>query len=324
MASSYTTGTINQPDAGSVGQAMVERIRDDVVAHAAWELVEEFTPSASPVRWYVLKCLGSANGLGADFFVIIGRTLSDGRLRISICDTYDSGGHVMSGFPVDVVSGNLFDALGRHPATWTLGTNVFSDGGQQNQPAAHSWSPAGTSTKWWLIVTEDTLSVAFNGPSIGFFHAGAYTFLGQITNDLPLQIIAHSRDKGYLTRNPAIANLTVSNSYSTSMRFIGGGAQGGQYNGVWLGFPGYWQYNDKLQNNQRPVAEIGMVMDAAGSTDFPTVYGYALGKQKRMRWSDKASPAGFAFGDAYALNGTLWVPFQPGDGRIWDTGVASS
>jgi hypothetical protein len=38
MASQYTTGTINQPDSGSVGQAMVEKIRDDVSAHAAWDL----------------------------------------------------------------------------------------------------------------------------------------------------------------------------------------------------------------------------------------------------------------------------------------------
>jgi hypothetical protein len=35
-------------------------------------------------------------------------------------------------------------------------------------------------------------------------------------------------------------------------------------------------------------------------------------------------PGGFAFGDAFAMNGTLWVPWRPDWGMIFDTGVASS
>jgi hypothetical protein len=52
--------------------------------------------------------------------------------------------------------------------------------------------------------------------------------------------------------------------------------------------------------------------------------GWALGKQKRWRVTNQSAPVGFAFGDAYALDGRLWVPFLPSDPRMWDTGVAAS
>jgi hypothetical protein len=86
MPDQYTTGTINQPDAGSLGLAMAERIRDDLTAHAAWDLVEEFTPAGGAARFYVMRCLAASNGLGSDFFLVMGRTLANGELRFAICE----------------------------------------------------------------------------------------------------------------------------------------------------------------------------------------------------------------------------------------------
>ena len=68
MASTFNTGTINQPDAGSVGLAMAEKIRDELVAHAAYDLVEEFLPASGLVRWYVFKALAAQTGLPSDYY----------------------------------------------------------------------------------------------------------------------------------------------------------------------------------------------------------------------------------------------------------------
>jgi len=318
MALIYTTGTINQPDAGSVGQAMVEKIRDDVVAHAAWELVEEFTPGGGAVRWYVFKCLAASSGLPADFFVVIGRTLSNGELRFVIGEGYNSGSHTLSFFAQNSGAIN-FDSEGRNPATMTLGTTVWTTTGAH--PKALNWVPSGTSTKWWIIAADDGFTVAFNGPSNGFVHINAYTQLTELAISMPIGIVGSGDSSGALTRNPAVAGANFQNY---ALHVEGGGASSVGTYGPLLGFAGELRYNDKLQNNQRPMAEIGMVIYISGAMDQIAQCGRALGKQKRMRGTQAQAPVGFAFGDAYAMDGKLWVPYLPTDGRVWDTGVASS
>lgn len=306
----YTTGTINQPDAGSVGLAMAERIRDDVVAHVAWDLVEEFTPAASAVRWYVFKCLAAQSGLPNDFYVIMGRTLSNGALMTSIAEGYSSASKVMSFFGPNPTSPViLYDAEGRRTNTFTLGTANFTT--NTDEPFNISWFPGGTSTKWWITVDNDGFTVAFNGASNGFVHVGAYIPLTALPITMPLQLTGTSSSQGVITRNPAVASGTVTRYALYIDRAV-----------LNLGFTGQLKYNDKLQNNQRPVGERGITMYryAQGAE---VEYGWALGKQKRMRIGDIV-PVGVAFGDAYALAGKLWVPYLPTDGTLWDTGVASS
>lgn len=317
MAIVFTTGTINQPDAGSVGLAMVERIRDDVVAHVAWDLVEEFTPAASVVRWYVFKCLASQSGLPNDYYVVIGRTLSTGELRMFICETYNAASHIATNFcPLSPSTAVLFDATGRYTTDFTLSTAQPSAG---SAPAYCSWVPSGTSTKWWLTVSEEGFTVAFNGASNGFFHVGTYTVLSQLPILMPITFFG-SNSTGYITRNPAAANL---NTAGAALGYLGGTSAGTPGTQYLLGVSGDLRYNDKLQSNQRSVAEISMQIQP-NSTGDQAIYGFALGKQKRMRASAGGIPAGMAFGDAYVLLGRLWVPYLPTDGRMWDTGVASS
>jgi len=124
--------------------------------------------------------------------------------------------------------------------------------------------------------------------------------------------------------NPAIANAAA--GFQGALNILGGSGAGGSISGPQIGPLGDLRYNDKLQNNQRVVAEQGIVTSSVpGQVDAANSIGWFCGKQKRMRVGlNSSSPAGFAFGDAYALNGTLWVPFLPTDTRIWDTGVASS
>lgn len=314
----YTTGTINQPDAGSVGLSMAEKIRDDLILNAAWSLVEEFTPASGAIRWYVFKCAAAASGLSADFYVVMGRTLATGELRFAICETYDSTTHTMR-YPA--INGNsssiAYDASGRRDTTFVLGTTAFTT--SSGQPHYFGWTPGSTSTKWWLVAAEDGFTVAFNGAANAFVHVGAYAPLSSLTNNLPIQITGSSDGNGSITRNPAVASQ---NTYDWALTFTGGG---GTFvpNGPILGFQGDLRNNDKLQGNERPVAEQGMsVYQGVTATTQTPLTGWALGKQKRMRVGIQ-SPAGVAFGDAYALGGSLWVPYLPTDPRIWDTGVAA-
>lgn len=313
----YTTGTINQPDAGSVGLAMAEKIRDDVVAHAAWDLVEEFTAASGTVRWYVFKCLAAQSGLPYDFYVVMSRLLSNGELRIWCCETYNPASHTANHYaPGGYSNTYAYDASGRYTADYILGTTAPVAGG--SAPAYSSWTPGGTSTKWWITVAEDGFTVAFNGPSNGYFHVGAYTPLTQLPILFPIQTSGSSAftggsglDSGGITRNPAVANISF---YGAALVF---------QPATWLGFSADWRYNDKLQGNQRSAGELGITIYRYQPGD-DAISGYALGKQKRLRGTYGTVPPALAFGDAYVLQGRLWVPYKPDNSRIWDTGVASS
>lgn len=316
----FTTGTINQPDTGSVGLSMVEKIRDDVAAHPAWEVVEEYTAPSGTVRWYVLKCLAAQSGLESDFFVILCRRLSDGNLQAFITETYNPASHTAQYFPPGYpYSPNIvYDGSGRNTAQFGLADQPLT--GSASAPTYTSWTPSGTSTKWWLTVADDGFTVAFNGASNAFMHFGAYTPLTAVPISFPLTVMGRNTVNNYgtITRNPLVANTTF---YGAAMSYNGG--EGTDISGQSLGFCGDMRYNDKLQNNQRPVAECGMCLLEYNQGDR-SIYGYALGKQKRMRWTVFNVPPAMAFGDAYVLNNTLWIPYQPGDKRMWDTGVPSS
>lgn len=318
----YTTGTINDANAAAVGLAMANRIRDDVVAHTAWDLVEEFTPASGAVQWTVFKCLATESGLPADYYVIMGRTLATGELRFAISESYNSSTDTLQYFaPIGSSGTPAYDAQGRNVSTFVLGTTVFSN--LNNTPKYANWIPSGTSVNWWLIVTEDGFTVACNGPSNAFVHIGPYEPLGAVAGAvaMPIQMISSS-GAGGITRNPALASSNPNPSGFFNGLSISGGEStnwNAGPNGVALGFQGNWQQNDKLQNNQRVMCEIGIVI-GSGSTGYEAITGYALGKQKRMRASSNNIPA-TAFGDTWAIEGTLWVPYKPSDGRLWDTGV---
>lgn len=307
----FTTGTINEPDAGSVGLSMAEQIRDDIVAHSAWELVEEYSPASTQVAWTVFKCLAASSGLASDFFVVMARRLSDGQLRFAACEGYNSSTHVMSKYGIGIAQNNYtYDAGGCRTDTYTLSTTSWP-GSDGVSPFFNSWAPSGTSTKWWLTVDDDGFTVAFNGASNGWVHVGAYVPLSSLTIDPPIEVMGSSDGNGAITRNPSIAG---GSNFGYGLSF--------DRNFYPLGFRGDLRYNDRLQDNERPVAECGMVMTGFSGLTSQSGWGGFLGKHKRMRWGANY-PDGFAFGDAYDLGGTLWVPYLPNSDVLWNTGVAS-
>lgn len=303
----YTTGSINQPDAGSVGLAIIEQIRDDVIAHDAWELVEEFTPASSTVRWYVLKCLASESGLPNDFYVIFMRRLSDGLLYGWVAEDYNVGTHTASFFCSSPYTTVSWDSQGRPNTSFTLSTTWPGTG----QVSFVQWAPGGTSTKWWIIVDDDRIAIAFNGPANGMMELGAYTPVAQTPIPMPLMISGSSAPNGsVVTRNPLLVNNPGYLQYSMMWGLVG------------LGFAGRLDCNDRLNSNKRPVAEYGMVFAEYNVGDRQGI-GWAFGKRKGLRYGTNP-PAGVAFGDAYVLEDRLWVPYVPNDTAMWDTGVAAS
>lgn len=313
MSKLFTTGTLAQPDSGSVGLAMVERIRDDLTTHVAWELVEEFTPASGAVRWYVFRNLATESGLASDWYTVIGRTLGSGSLALAVCEAYDASTHTMSFYsPSPDGSMYAYDALGRRTTTFVLGTVAFTS--NSPSPTNTIWTPSGVSTKWWLIVSEDGFTAAFNGGSNAWFSATAYIPLTEDEIDLPILNMGSSGNWG-ICRNPAVANVS-----ERSYAFLIEPSQ-------WaLGLYGRFDVNDKLQGNRRLVAELAVRLNSNynGPSVDPTLWGQALGKYKNLRFGTPNSyPVTLSFGDAFVLNGTLWVPYNIGDSRIWDTGVVA-
>jgi hypothetical protein len=314
----FSTATINDANAAAVGLAMANRFRDDIVAHPAWDLVEEYTPGGGAVAWTVFKCLASASGLSADYYVVMGRTIATGELRFALCEGYSSSTHTMSRYvPVSANAGN-FDAVGAYPDTYVLGATAFS--GNQRTPMYNNWTPGGASAKFWLIVDDDGISAAWSGLSEGFVHLGAYIPLTDTAIPLPLLLTGHAISGG-ITRNPVVASTNVAGQGSCIL--IKGGGTTIENDGPYLGFVGDLRYNDALHSNKRLLAELGIVLYPGGNSNLQEAYGYALGKQKRMLIGGGAVPAGFAWGDSYIVDGQLWVPWKITDKRIWNTGVAA-
>lgn len=326
MAKAFTVGTVNQPDAGSVSSQVMTEIRDAINAHTAWDLVEEFTPASGAVRWYVFKNLASASGLSANWYLVIGRTIGTGRLVFFICETYDTSTKVCGGYGPYLSSPNsnvTFDAYGRYPGTYTLGTTELAQSSSTN-PRRVVWDATGTATKYWLIVDDDGLVLAFNGAWNGFYSFGAYTWLADTPNALPICSFATNGSNSTggatninITRNPAVASRTTA-GYGISLS---------RDAPITLGFTGRLDTADLLISGQRALSEYALTMDnltvAPGASNSADTIGSLMGKLKRPRVGTNP-PSGVAFGDAYVVDGTLWVPWSPSLGVIFDTGIAAS
>lgn len=320
MAKLFTNDTLSGADAAAVGTLMADRIRDDLVIHPGWDLVEEYTNTA--MRWYVFKCRSDISLLPRDFFVVMGRVIATGQLGFFITESYNSSTHTMQYFYKNIFNSPCtFDANGRETGTYVLGAALPSN--THLNPKTQSWTPSGTATKYWLIADDDIVTIAFNGASNSFMRFGAFEPLSSLDWEMPLMAISgDSIGLGGFTSNPAVASLTNTAFNAFSMHG-GEGTVPGAGAGAVLGFQGPLTANDKLQGNMRPVAEVGIVMYTAFGSAADVV-GYAAGKQKGMRWSPgNTMPPSMAFGDAFAMSGRLWIPAHPTDTRIYDTGVAS-
>lgn len=333
----FTTGTITDVSVAAVGTAMQNKMRDDIVVHPAWDLVEEFTPASGLVNWVVLKCLASQSGLAQDYYVIIGRTISSGVLSMFICEGYNSATKTCSFFqPYWAAPVMTYDSLGRSSATFVLSTAVINNAPANNTTpwVRAQYSPGSTTAKWWIIVDNDGFSVAWNGNPNYFVHCGSYIPLSNpAVSALPISMHSLSSggtgpDGGY-TRNPAMAGVAGTQKCAFLAGYGGGSPVNAQYSPT-LGWGHEPTINpltaDKLNGDKKGlISEIGVVIYPQTVTDI-SVSGYVLGKQRpRFRTLSIGStiPAGILWGDTWTFNGTLWVQYLMTDSRLWDTGVGA-
>jgi hypothetical protein len=324
----FTTGTFTEASAAALGTTMQSKLRDDLVLHPAWELVEEFTPASGLVNWVVMKCLASVSGLEQDYFVVIGRIIANGRLQIFFCESYNSGTKVCAYYPPYYAGPTFtYDSLGRAPHTYTLSTAaIVESGGSVTAPyVTRNWTPGAVTTKFWIIVADDGLTVAWNGTPNHFIHISAYIPLAALKSDLPIVMggltTGGSGPDGGVARNPAVAGMVGGRAGGLSS--YSGGSPFTVYTpivGLNYGFP---LVNDKLNDNKRLIHEVGIAINPNPQAEVP-IYGWFLGKQKpRYRVSSELLPATL-WGDTFTINGTLWVSYTTGqDFRVWDTGVVA-
>lgn len=316
MATTFTSGSKSGlANAAALGQSIAEQFRDDLVAHAAWELVEEVTPGT--MHWYVFRCLSASSGLPADFYLIMGRVISTGVLQWFIAEGYNDTTNVASLYPTNNASGAAntstytYDSSGRQTShTFTLSTSAITN--SNNQPRGHTWTPSGTSSNYWIMAREDGCTINLDGANDAFMTCGAFEWLASTANAMP--VLSQGTNgiqgqNGFMTRNP----LCISGSFSHWATTLD--ATPGTLNNddLYLGFPGTLQIADAMNGGIGSTSEIGVriaVHTTASHVSAANVIGEFLGKYKHIRIGRSAASA--TFGDAYEMDGTLWVPQRYG------------
>lgn len=316
-------------NAAALGQLMAEAIRDELISHPAWDLVEEYNPG-STMQWYVFKCLASQNNFTDDFYVVMGRAKSTGILYFAICEGYNAGTHVMSLFPTTngtqtQSSTYAYDAKGRPPKTYTLTNALFSTG--NDFPKYARIQPTGTGISYNMCTYDDGFYYCTYGGFSHHVYFGAYTWLGDQANDHPIMGAGNISDiSGHcgITRNPLVASLTKGTWATTlTTRPLSSISSNEQ-----LGYAGDADWKDAFHGGKTLAAEYMLFIDAAlgqvpGSfPNAPENIGHLAGKMKYMRVM-QGQPS-MVFGDSFKLDGTLWIPDRfslNSTFLIFDTGV---
>ena len=335
MATTFTSGTFSGlANAAAVGQSVAERLRDDLVAHAAWELVEEVTPGT--MHWYVLRCLSAVSGLPSNFYLVMGRVISTGVLHWFICEGYNDTTNVASLFGTNSGAGSgsttyTYDSSGRQTTnTFTLSTSAPSS--SNGQPRSHTWTPSGTGTNWWILAREDSFTLNIDGASDAFVHIGAFEWMAAVANTMP--ILSNGTNtvtgqNGFLTRNPACVSGSFGHRALT-LHPEPGLLTNSDMPYKLLGYNNRLDRTvDAMNGGVVPCSEIAVVIDiqpTVNAVNEANVIGEFLGKYKHMRFA--RGPISAAWGDAYEMDGTLWVPTlygttNAGAGLLHDTLVAA-
>jgi hypothetical protein len=330
MSIAYDSGTLSgAANAAALGQLVAEKIRDNLIAHPAWDLVEEYNPG-STARHYVFKCLAASSGFENDFYFLITRNIATGKLQFGLAEGYNAGTHTLSLMSTKSASGQgdttlkSFDSKGRQSnSTYVLANAILP--GTSYTPNYHTFTPSGTTCQYQHIIYDDGMVFMPYGANVGWYYCGAYTYLGTPTNVMPIHHFGSQSDMSNpqgVTRNPLCisgnfgqwALATDNPSSPASSSFLGPG----------FGDP---DWKDALQGNKSVCAEIlisiNSIQSPQGGAHSTNVIGVLIGKCKWMRWIGGQGST-YSFGDSYSINGTLWVPhtYSSGNVMLFDTGVA--
>lgn len=320
MAIEFHSGS--QVDAGGVQAAnmaaLQATLRDHIVAHAAWELVEEVTTTANQVQ--IFKCLAAVSGLSADFYVALLRALAvNGEsLSLALFETYDAATDTIGRMAPTITS----SARTPDPATGAITTTATT----QSLAGVNAvfLSPRAAAVDYWLVVRDDAIILGLQAGAVqsaGFAGAFESRVDNPAVNDpLPLavgkvedsSVSATSTNTWSSTRQPFPPAAATAGLFT----LWGPCASTDSATAPWAANQAFTT-GDRLQAGKVTFMEI-MVLHAGGAT----VSGTLRGKFKGLRRLNP--PSGAAFGDTVIFNGTKWVYAGASSSRsTWvDTGVA--
>lgn len=321
MAIEFHTGT--QVDGGGNQAAnmaaLQNTLRDHIVAHAAWELVEEVTTAANQVQ--VFKCLAAVSGLAADFHVALLRALAvNGEsLSLAVFETYDTATDTVGRFAPTIINSirTPDPATGAFAGSTTLQAltnvnNVFL-------------APRGAAVDYWLVVRDDALALGLQvGATQTAGFAGAFDSRvdnSAVNDPLPLAVgkIEDTSTSATATNTWSSTRQPFPPAAGTTGLFTlwGPCASPDSATAPWATGQAFTT-GDRLQAGKVTFQEI-MVLHANGAVVSGTLRGKFKGMRRLMN-----PPSGVAFGDTVTFNGTKWVYAGNVSSRsTWvDTGVA--
>jgi hypothetical protein len=177
MAIEHQNTSIGNATAALTSAAVQSAWRDALVNHAsgAWTLEEEFDGPTAIMHWVVVKCSNSVSGAGTDFYVCIGRRVSDGQMGVMVGEVYIAAANQLSKYvPMSNGTGTILadDTYGNPTAaTWTLNDTWVDNfnGNPQFQGSAHA-----ATERIFTCVDKDYAILNANNTS---FYVGAMTDL---------------------------------------------------------------------------------------------------------------------------------------------------
>ena len=180
---SYHTGTINSATPALTAMGILDAA---LVAHPAWDFVEEVVAGAATARVY--KNLALVSGLPNDFFVVISRDTDAGQMRFSICETWDAVGKLLVRYApaasttAGAGSYQVINADGSIGATGQAFTSPNVLLGQPTDPMLVS-----TAFQYYLSISNHRICYAHRNQ--GWVYAGAYESLPNYYDPYPLVLL---------------------------------------------------------------------------------------------------------------------------------------
>ncbi len=306
MAVTFTSGTISQASSALAGAALQSAFRDALVAITGYTLVEEYNPGTN--NWVVIKLASATSGLSTDLYIIVGRVVSTGDIRVMMCEAYNSGTHLMSKVALlNTSAAQTVAADQTSTLTFTLGTAAMPSGA--GAPAAKGALPP-ASCKWSLCA--DQLGAIFSwqvGAGSTCVHAACVTSLvvSPATNDPVPAILTDctvsgtSSSGGGSTRHPLVTPGSVTWAFGTGGCFstpvfdnyadFANGTNDAGYSHPDL-FSGGVPYASRLR-----------ILQAAGSSIAQTV-GRSRGTVRNLRAITDLPVT--VFGDTFIIDSVTW------------------
>lgn len=281
------------------------KLREMMIAHPAWEFVEEYENTTTAKTYEVYKNLGTANSWGQDFFFTTSWTTSSpntGIMYMGGSERYDLSTHkAMYALysPYSNVAASQANDYTRHPLSTqhAPGTTGSSD---LNQYLYSQFSA--TDMTYWIVLTESSVTLKTSVSNAYGVHVGVFKPYWDHPYEFPLYCLqigqSDGRNGGSVSRRPG----------STST---------GSYNWAIHGYSQKAGYGMAVENCEgTPVGQLPSV------TDVKYASGVAMGSPPRLRMYESTDGdvrgvmshvlcfnqnSAVVVGDTLNVDGKLWV-----------------